>query len=199
MTRRRQLLGLLVAACALAVALGVRPEWPDPRPREAEPYRYHAEWASYIAPEAVCPSSDTSERPIAARQQTMLCLLDYARVQQGLAPRTPSPQLMVSARRKALDIAHCRDFRHRACGKPVEATARKAGYRFPIGENIAWGTLTGGTPRAMLDAWLASPRHRANLLLPSWKEQGLAVVEVEGFLGEEEEAFVWVSQFGRGG
>ena len=32
------------------------------------------------------------------------------------------------------------------------------------GENLAWGTGSQGTARAIVAAWLASPEHRANLL-----------------------------------
>jgi uncharacterized protein YkwD len=41
------------------------------------------------------------------------------------------------------------------------------------GENLAWGTGGGGTARAIVAAWLASPEHRANLLRPSFRRAGV--------------------------
>ena len=41
------------------------------------------------------------------------------------------------------------------------------------GENLAWGTGTKGTARAIVAAWLASPEHRANLLRPSFSRAGV--------------------------
>ena len=35
---------------------------------------------------------------------------------------------------------------------------------YEVGENIGWGTLWEGTPRAVVAAWMASPPHRANIL-----------------------------------
>jgi uncharacterized protein YkwD len=41
------------------------------------------------------------------------------------------------------------------------------------GENLAWGTGSAGTARAIVAAWLASPEHRANLLRPSFRRIGV--------------------------
>jgi uncharacterized protein YkwD len=41
------------------------------------------------------------------------------------------------------------------------------------GENLAWGTGSQGSARALVAAWLASPPHRANLLEPSFTRVGV--------------------------
>jgi uncharacterized protein YkwD len=41
------------------------------------------------------------------------------------------------------------------------------------GENLAWGTGSRGTARAIVAAWLASPEHRANLLRTSFNRVGV--------------------------
>jgi uncharacterized protein YkwD len=41
------------------------------------------------------------------------------------------------------------------------------------GENLAWGTGTASSARAIVAAWLASPEHRANLLRPSFRRIGV--------------------------
>jgi uncharacterized protein YkwD len=44
------------------------------------------------------------------------------------------------------------------------------------GENLAWGSGPYGTAGAVVQAWLASPEHRANLLRASFTRIGLGVV-----------------------
>ena len=45
--------------------------------------------------------------------------------------------------------------------------------RWAFGENIAWGTGDSGTPRAIVDAWMNSSGHRANILSSSFREIGV--------------------------
>ncbi len=46
---------------------------------------------------------------------------------------------------------------------------------YEVGENIGWGTLWQGTPRAIVSAWMASPGHRANILDPRFRDSGIGV------------------------
>ena len=45
-----------------------------------------------------------------------------------------------------------------------------------LGENLAWGTGSSGTPRGAVEAWMESPGHRANILKRSFREVGVGVV-----------------------
>ncbi len=48
------------------------------------------------------------------------------------------------------------------------------GARGPrFGENLAWGTGSRAAARALVQAWLASPGHRANLLRPGFSRIGI--------------------------
>lgn len=42
-----------------------------------------------------------------------------------------------------------------------------------VGENLAWGPLTD---REAVDAWMASPGHRSNILDPRWKQTGVGIL-----------------------
>jgi uncharacterized protein YkwD len=44
-----------------------------------------------------------------------------------------------------------------------------------FGENLAWGAGSQGAPEAIVDAWLASPEHRENLLRPGFHRIGLGL------------------------
>jgi uncharacterized protein YkwD len=56
----------------------------------------------------------------------------------------------------------------------------QAGYADPdgawqIGENLAWGTGTAATPAAIMNAWMNSPEHRANILQGDYRELGVGL------------------------
>jgi len=72
----------------------------------------------------------------------------------------------------------------------------RASY-WSAGENLLWG-LPAVTPSEAVDAWLASPEHRRNLLEGSWREIGVAVVRVAaapGFYGGRDVAIA-ATEFG---
>jgi uncharacterized protein YkwD len=63
---------------------------------------------------------------------------------------------------------------------------RRVGVRAPkIGENLAWGTGSLARARAIVNLWLASPEHRANLLYRGYRTVGVGLVHgrFQGYLG----------------
>jgi uncharacterized protein YkwD len=46
-----------------------------------------------------------------------------------------------------------------------------------VGENLAWGTGAMSTPASIVSRWMASSRHRGNMLNPAFDEVGLGVVK----------------------
>ena len=44
-----------------------------------------------------------------------------------------------------------------------------------IGENIAWGSGALATPRAIVNGWMHSPGHRANILRASFRDIGIGI------------------------
>jgi uncharacterized protein YkwD len=45
-----------------------------------------------------------------------------------------------------------------------------------LGENLAWGEGSFGTPAGIVEAWMASPEHRANILKRAYREVGIGIV-----------------------
>lgn len=126
----------------------------------------------------------------------MICVLNYARVRDGLAALPVSPLLQRSAQLKALDIVRCQDFSHAACGKDPHAVADAVGYpEVDWSENIYAGPGPFAAARVAADGWLNSPHHRENLFGSGWTEQGIAVVVAKRFKGQRDVA-IWVSEFG---
>jgi uncharacterized protein YkwD len=148
-----------------------------------------------LAPPSACPGQTAV---LSAEEQVavMLCMTNYARAVNGLAPLRGSRILRRSAEEKSSDILACGEFSHEACGRPFTFWDRRNGYLkgcWKAAENIAWGTGDLGGVRAIFDAWLNSPEHHENILGP-YKEVGigLRVGTVEGYEG----AVVWTQDFG---
>ena len=111
-----------------------------------------------------------------------LCLLNGERADRGLAALTTDERLQRAALAHGGDMVENLYFAHdgRDGSKPAERI-RAAGYlssggAWRIGENLAWGTGSLATPRAIVAAWMASPGHRANILQPAYREIGFGVV-----------------------
>jgi uncharacterized protein YkwD len=83
-------------------------------------------------------------------------------------------ELTVASVRQSLYMARTGSFTHVwRDGTTFEARSRAAGYRQPSGENIAWGYQTAND---VIEAWMASPTHRANILNCAAHSIGTGVV-----------------------
>jgi len=107
-----------------------------------------------------------------------------------------TPLLDRSALLKAEAIRTCGSFSHTPCGAPFSRTFQQAGYGLAsIGENLAWATGGLAAPQSIVNAWLASPAHRANLLSGRWRDAGVAVINAPSFAGQRN-VRIWVLEFG---
>jgi uncharacterized protein YkwD len=128
--------------------------------------------------------------------RSMKALVNATRAQHGLRPVRFVRVLDRSALLKAQEIRSCGSFSHTPCGASFTRSFQQVGYRFgSVGENLAWGTGSLGTPQATIDAWLASPPHRANLLSPRWRVAGVAAIDAPQLAGSSH-VRLWVLQFG---
>ena len=64
------------------------------------------------------------------------------------------------------------------------------------GENLAWGNGTYAQPATIVQEWLASPEHRANLLRRGWTRIGIAISQGT-FLGTPGASIVTTDFAGR--
>jgi uncharacterized protein YkwD len=204
--RRPPSLGFLVAlgclaavAVALALGLALRPSalagFP-PLLGAAEPlYPPHDPWSRYLADERTCPGGEAADAPLAAQVETMLCLVDYARLRRGLRPLPVSTRLTVSASIKGGEVQRCGTFAHAPCGGDPDEVARTVRYDGAFGENLYIGEGRTGAPRVAMDGWLNSRGHRENLFRREWRVQSLYVAKVPQ-LRTYRDATLWVSHFG---
>ena len=136
----------------------------------------------------------------AAEGQKLLVELNAARTQprqcggQAFAATTPlawNALLASAAENHSRAMANGNFFDHKdRDGRTPGDRAELAGYNFQqIGENIAAGQ---DTVRKVVDGWLASPGHCANLMNPQFRELGAAyAVDPKSDAG-----IYWTAMFG---
>jgi len=116
------------------------------------------------------------------------------RVKNNLPPLTRNSQLDTAAIIKVHDMFAHQYFEHTSPnGKNAADLVSGAGYEYLwVGENLALGIFE--SEKALVDAWMGSPGHRANILNSHFEEIGVAVDEGE-FGGKH----VWlaVQEFGK--
>lgn len=116
------------------------------------------------------------------------------RVEASLAPLGENYLLDSAAAAKAQDMFAKQYFDHNSPdGRGPAELANEANYEFiAIGENLALGNFDGD--QALVEAWMDSPGHRANILFGSYEDIGVAVVR-----GTFEGQTTWIAvqEFGR--
>jgi uncharacterized protein YkwD len=122
------------------------------------------------------PAADwPAARPDLAAQ--VVDLINVHRAEMGLKALSVSPTLTAAATWKARHMAAYGYLTHDDPGPPMQRTAgdRMAACSYPQatwGENIAMGYTTA---QAVVDAWLASPGHRANIERADFVATGVAM------------------------
>jgi len=156
-------------------------------------------YAALLAPTGTCGSAaDQLNLDAATADLAMQCLTNYARAQQGLPPLQLSPTLNAAGQAKLKSDLSCAEFSHTPCGQPFDvvfATYVHGATSYQIGENIAWGTGSFGTPRQTMNGWLHSTGHRENILTAAFAELGIGYLPAQTFQGYSG-ATLWSQEFG---
>jgi uncharacterized protein YkwD len=132
------------------------------------------------------PCPDTTLVPNAGDldriRTSVLCLINRERAGHGESPVAPDVRLQHAAQAHTESMASQDYFEHVGPGgETLLSRMRATGYiystqiGYEIGENIAWGTRSRATPRAIVAAWMASPDHRANILDARFRNTGIGV------------------------
>ena len=115
-------------------------------------------------------------------EKALLRQMNRIRAQHGLRGLRADHHLERAARFHTHQMLGSGTFAHGAFGSRMVAFAVAGRV---AGENIAWGTGSRGTARAIVAAWLASPAHRANLLSATYSRVGVGdlVGAFQGYAG----------------
>ena len=157
----------------------------------------HAHQASVCGPGSLMPSRSD----IARIARVTLCLINRQRAAHRLAPLRYNAALGRAARGHSVDMVVHGYFSHasRDGGSPF-ARIYQSGYVSPshacaLGENIAAGMGTLGTPAAIVHAWMNSPLHRANILDSDYRDTAVGVAY--GYPGSNSGGATFTEDFGR--
>ncbi len=116
---------------------------------------------------------------VSAQAQEVVNLVNAERAEAGCGALKIDDKLMAAAQAHSQDQADHRKMTHDGSdGSDVGERLDRAGYAWrAYGENVAWNQQT---PAAVMDAWMNSPGHRANILNCSFTEIGVGVANSDG-------------------
>ena len=124
-------------------------------------------------------SASPSSRNLRAMSRAILCLLNAERRGAGLQGLRSNGKLKKASQRMANLMVRQRFFAHDTPdGKSVLDRVKPTGYvrgRWTLGENLAWGSGALSTPRAIVNGWMHSPGHRANILYGPFRDIGIGI------------------------
>jgi hypothetical protein len=104
-------------------------------------------------------------------------------------------ELAQAAQSKANDMIASDYWAHVSpSGKTPWTFIMASGYQYSqAGENLAYGFSSSS---AVINAWMASPEHRANMLKSTYSDVGFGIAESTNFMGQGPKVIV-VAEYGR--
>lgn len=116
----------------------------------------------------------------AEARDAILCLVNRKRANAGLPGLDRNKRLQKAAQRHTDKMTGSGCFAHECSGEgALDVRLESVEYltgglsRWAFGENIAWGMEFRGTPASIVDAWMNSSGHRANILSGQFREIGV--------------------------
>lgn len=185
-----------------ARAVGLHSRAPDHRRRRAAASAVIALAAAggllAVAPvaSAVHGRCADATRPVsaadhAAMQRAVVCLVNRERTERGLPPLVPSRKLDRSAQGWTDAMVDSGRLSH---GAAFPRRISAVGFDWStVGENIATGYPS---PQAVVQAWMHSPGHCANILSPAYREVGTGAAD-RPIPGASNIDGTWTQDFGR--
>ena len=121
------------------------------------------------------PDTSTTDKSVSEYEKKVAELVNVERAKYGLSALTLNTGLSSIARAKSQDMSDKHYFSHTS---PTYGSAfdmmKSAGIKYnTAGENIAYGYRT---PESVVNGWMNSEGHRANILNSSYKEIGVGYV-----------------------
>jgi uncharacterized protein YkwD len=147
-------------------------------PQEAAPTDAQRNGVAGAAACATASANPTSGN-LASISASIICLLNAERSSAGLAPLALNSKLTKASAGMAALMVKQRFFAHDTPGgRSLVDRIKPTGYirgNWSLGENLAWGSGSLATPRAIVNSWMHSPGHRANILHAQFKDIGIGI------------------------
>ncbi|MDT0528757.1 CAP domain-containing protein [Micromonospora sp. DSM 115977] len=135
------------------------------------------------AERSTAPAGGGTKAPVSSgggsQASQVVALVNAERAKAGCGAVGVDDKLTTAAQRHSQDQADHRDMSHTGSdGSNVGTRLDRVGYSWrTYGENVAWNQKT---PAAVMDAWMNSPGHRANILNCAFTEIGVGVANSNG-------------------
>lgn len=128
-----------------------------------------------IVPETPGEDNDSTTNNVSEFELKVVELVNQHRIANGLEPLTLNVELSNVARTKSQDMKDNGYFSHTSptYGSPFDMLKQFGISYRTAGENIARGQRT---PQAVVDGWMNSDGHRANILNPAFTQIGVGYV-----------------------
>lgn len=138
--------------------------------------------ANGVAGGEACTDTDITpdDGNLATVNASVLCLVNGERAAAGLSALAANSQLAQAAEGMCKRMVSEKFFAHETPdGKTVVDRVEPTGYipnsgDWVVGENLAWGSGALSTPQAIVNGWMNSPGHKANVLASDYKDIGVA-------------------------
>jgi uncharacterized protein YkwD len=159
----------------------------------------------FTAKNGVCPDAGRfpSASDIRLVRAATLCLVNRERAYHGEPALHWNERLVKAAQAHTESMAFGDYFEHVGPrGETPLMRMRRTGYiysarlGFEVGENIAWGSLWLGTPKAIVASWMKSPGHRANILDARYRDTGIGVSPHTEMLAHGQSGGLYTQDFG---
>lgn len=148
-------------------------------------------------------SLQPSARDLAQVRAATLCLINRERARHGERALHWNVHLLAAAQAHTESMAFGDYFQHVGPNgvtplMRMHRTGYISNYRegYQVAENIAWGSLWLGTPKAIVSAWMRSPGHRANILDPHYRDTGIGVSPHTNGLAHGQRGGIYTQDFG---
>jgi uncharacterized protein YkwD len=138
-------------------------------------------WGATLAA-AVTVGSQAQAATLTRSEVSILKVMNEVRAAHGLRPLRLDGRLQRAARGHSRTMLRTGQFFHGAFTSRIRSTGVKAPR---VGENLAWGVGVLSRARAIVNMWLASPEHRANLLHAGYRTVGVGALRgrFDGYSG----------------
>ncbi|MBD5137352.1 MAG: hypothetical protein HDT39_15600 [Lachnospiraceae bacterium] len=144
-----------------------QPETNEPETSKPETNKPGVNQPETNQPETSKPETDKEDKSFA---EQVADLVNAERAKAGLSPLTLDKEISSAALIRTKEIE--KSFSHtRPDGRKFTTVLTDNGIKFRgAGENIAWGYVS---PEKVMEAWMNSEGHRANILDPDYKKIGV--------------------------
>ena len=153
---------------------------------------------------ARCKGGEASPAEVSDKRaaKAVLCLLNKERRRHDLRPLHRQRSQTRAARKHNSRMVRSGCFSHECPGeKDLVGRLTDAGYlpcgcSWGVAENIAYGSGSYGSPRNIVDAWMHSSGHRANILNGDYRHIGVAVASGTPAARRSRDGATYTTDFG---